>query len=1055
MPRRGAHTLASPACCCALLCHESVCAAASVCGGCCSVCAAVLLQVCLFLYGLDLLTDSMKLVLGDRFKLWLARLTSNRFVAIVLGCVMTVACQSSGITTVLIIGLVSAELMEFKASIGVILGANVGSTITGQIISFSITKYFPGLLFFGLLLQAIPVAPTRARNWMLVGSSLLGLGLIFAGMETMSTGAKILKTIPEFTDALQRMSNRVVAVIVGIVVTGIIQSSGAMSAIVITLANQGLLSIEMGMAIMVGANIGSCVPAMMAAMKQNRVAQQAALAHLCFNILLVLVWTPALPLMVDFVKLFPPHVDENVEGWDVKRETEVPRQIANAHTFMNLSIMFLLLPITPQYARFIQWLRPLSPSKAVASSSLLMLDHEDALWKGSSTTEGATAPAAGTAAATDGGSSVAVSVHDPSGVALPDLHPVFINSSYLSGVSVELGWHVLAKETLRFTQRLTYAFQLVTQALMHTYMHAQMEAMERRAMIQANQSRRASREGGALTEAPALMTAPTTAADGLSSEGTSPWTSVFSSHAGRQLTEFTVWSAGLWPYHASLRSFHSSLVSVFGLITTQQAAQLIRWSSMLQALETAVQTLHQLIATAHFIQTQEPAPTAATPMSAEMAATGTSDALVPRAAAPAPAVAPVLPPSLYELIRLVGRVWEQVGEIIRRVVEADQVRHQSRSRTGSSADKKVAPADADMKADEGKQAEADTFDPVATAIAAEAGLEAIELTSVPPTAQLVKGPSLRKDDLALGTGNPVTLIVSASAEVSALVRETIATVAAQSGAPSQPLAPGVAPPFSFPVRMAKSLKALYFSAWQIAQLQAAADAGRDRDGQMDEEEKEREPQEMQWMPATAPAPAPAIAAAASAVPAPAAVPSPAPSPAPVPAPALVIASFADSAITALSPSPFPDASAVASPSIPAAAATPSPAPAPASPTPAPAPSADAASVASPAPVASSSPASEAAPVLVPVPSPSASVVAPVEPSVSPVAPVLPTSEGSAAPVPLVEVSVALVPPVNEAVAAPVPPAPISADAAAAISSGSEGPEIPAAVIFHIDSEPQA
>ncbi|MDA7663002.1 Na/Pi symporter, partial [Pirellulaceae bacterium] len=208
----------------------------------------------LFLFGMRQMTESLKTVAGSSMKSLLAKLTANRFTAALAGTIVTAVIQSSSVTTVLIVGFISAGLLTLSQSIGVIIGANIGTTITAQIIAFQVYKY--GLLMIAVgFLTDIMAKSSKTKQW---GMVLMGLGLIFFGMELMSNAAGPLRAWPPFIDAMQNMNNPMLAIFIGAVFTAIIQSSSAATGVVIVLASQGMISLETGIGLCFGTNIGTC-----------------------------------------------------------------------------------------------------------------------------------------------------------------------------------------------------------------------------------------------------------------------------------------------------------------------------------------------------------------------------------------------------------------------------------------------------------------------------------------------------------------------------------------------------------------------------------------------------------------------------------------------------------------------------------------------------------------------------------------------------------------------------------------------------------------------------
>ena len=306
----------------------------------------------LFLFGMDQMATSLKAVAGRRMKEILGKLTTNRFFGVLTGTFVTAVIQSSSVTTVLVVGFISAGLMTLSQSIGVILGAGIGTTITAQIIAFNVTKYALLLVAIGFAIDFI-AKRERARHH---GRGIMGLGLVFFGMAVMGEAMAPLRDYGPFLEWMGHMEKPVFGILVGAIFTALIQSSSAMTGVVIVMASQGLISLPAGVALVFGANIGTCVTALLASIGKPRAAIQAAVAHIVFRVVGVLIWWGFIDQLVDFVTWVSP-VAENLTGLE-KLSAEAPRQIANAHTIFNVANTLLFLPFTTQFARLVQWLVP-------------------------------------------------------------------------------------------------------------------------------------------------------------------------------------------------------------------------------------------------------------------------------------------------------------------------------------------------------------------------------------------------------------------------------------------------------------------------------------------------------------------------------------------------------------------------------------------------------------------------------------------------------------------------------------------------------------------------
>lgn len=306
----------------------------------------------LFLYGLDRLSEALKAVAGSKMKVILTRLTSNRFLGVMTGAFITAVVQSSSVTTVLVVGFITAGLMTMVQSIGVIMGANIGSTVTAQIIAFQVTQYALILVALGVALAFVGKRE-RVKQW---GTVILGLGLVFFGMGIMGDAMSPLRGFQPFLDVMARMEAPLLGIVVGMAFTALVQSSAATTGIVIVMAGQGFITLPAGIALAFGANIGTCVTALMAAMGKPREALRAAMVHVLFNILGVLIWLAFIDELAALVVwLTPPAV--GVYGLD-KLAAETPRQIANAHTIFNVANTLIFVGFAGVFARVVTYLVP-------------------------------------------------------------------------------------------------------------------------------------------------------------------------------------------------------------------------------------------------------------------------------------------------------------------------------------------------------------------------------------------------------------------------------------------------------------------------------------------------------------------------------------------------------------------------------------------------------------------------------------------------------------------------------------------------------------------------
>ena len=223
---------------------------------------------------MDQMADALKAVAGERMKTILARLTANRFMGAITGAFVTAVIQSSSVTTVLVVGFITAGLMSMAQSIGIIMGANIGTTITAQIIAFKVTEAALLMIAVGFTLL-FTSKQEQIRHY---GSILMGLGLVFFGMSVMSDAMAPLRTYPPFLELMTRMDNPLIGILTAALFTALVQSSSATTGIIIVMASQGFISLQAGIALAMGANIGTCVTAMLASIGKPREAVRAALS---------------------------------------------------------------------------------------------------------------------------------------------------------------------------------------------------------------------------------------------------------------------------------------------------------------------------------------------------------------------------------------------------------------------------------------------------------------------------------------------------------------------------------------------------------------------------------------------------------------------------------------------------------------------------------------------------------------------------------------------------------------------------------------------------------
>lgn len=291
----------------------------------------------LFLFGMEQMGEGLKAAAGDRMKEILRKLTRTRIHAAVTGAVVTAVIQSSSVTTVLVVGFVSAGLMSLTQSVGIIMGANIGTTITAQIVAFKVQEAALLMIAVGFAMMFL----LKSDSLKHYGGILMGLGLVFFGMGIMSDSMAPLRTYEPFLALMEKMDRPILAILIAASFTALIQSSSATTGIVIVMASQGFITLEAGIALALGANIGTCVTALLASIGKPPEAVRAAVVHILFNVLGVALWLFLIPqLAVISVELSP--VYSELSGIE-RLAAETPRQIANANTLFNVinTVVFL------------------------------------------------------------------------------------------------------------------------------------------------------------------------------------------------------------------------------------------------------------------------------------------------------------------------------------------------------------------------------------------------------------------------------------------------------------------------------------------------------------------------------------------------------------------------------------------------------------------------------------------------------------------------------------------------------------------------------------------
>ena len=298
----------------------------------------------MFLYGMNVMGDGLQKAAGNKLKKIIEMLTTNRIMGILVGAVVTGIIQSSSATTVMTVGFVNAGIMTLKQAIGIIMGANIGTTVTAQLVSFSIEKYAPIAIGIGVLFWLFS-KNTTVKNF---SEILIGFGILFVGMNFMKAAAAPVSEMQSVHNAMLYLSrNPLLGVLAGFMITGTIQSSSASIGILIVLASQGVLPITAALPVLYGDNIGTCVTSLLSTIGASRNSKRTALMHLCFNVIGTILFIVVLSRPII-------RIVENVDP------TNVPRQIANAHTLFNLVNVVILLPFSNYIVKLAYKLVPLN-----------------------------------------------------------------------------------------------------------------------------------------------------------------------------------------------------------------------------------------------------------------------------------------------------------------------------------------------------------------------------------------------------------------------------------------------------------------------------------------------------------------------------------------------------------------------------------------------------------------------------------------------------------------------------------------------------------------------
>ncbi|XTR38544.1 Na/Pi cotransporter family protein [Paraclostridium tenue] len=313
----------------------------------------------LFLYGMNLMADGLQKSAGEKLKRIVELLTSNVLMGVLVGALVTAIIQSSSATTVMVVGFVNAGIMTLPQAIGVIMGANIGTTITAQLVSLDLVGIAPLALGIGIVIYLF----SKNQKTKTMAEILIGFGILFTGMDFMKEAVKPLAEYKGFTDALVAFGNKpILGILLGFGITAIVQSSSASMGMLLALASQGLIPLAAALPILYGENIGTCVTSLISSIGASINARRAALMHLVFNVIgtivFMLILTKPITMMVQYL---------NPE--------DVSRQIANAHTLFNVINVILLLPFSKYIVKLTMKLMPEKECEKEKDKTVFYIDE--------------------------------------------------------------------------------------------------------------------------------------------------------------------------------------------------------------------------------------------------------------------------------------------------------------------------------------------------------------------------------------------------------------------------------------------------------------------------------------------------------------------------------------------------------------------------------------------------------------------------------------------------------------------------------------------------------
>ena len=298
----------------------------------------------LFLFGMNFMSQGLQKAAGAKLRSVLTAISKNKYIAVLFGALFTAIIQSSGATTVMVVTFVNAGLMELTQAVGIIFGANIGTTITAQLVSFNLTAIAPVILFVGVVMFLFLKKPIFKK----IGEVVIGFGALFMGISMMSGAMSQLNDYPAVIGTLAKLTNPILAILVGLIITVIVQSSSVTVSILLLMAGQGLVTLPICFYFILGCNIGSCTPAVMAAMDAKKDAKRAALIHVLFNVFGMIIISVILIFAMEPFTAFI----QAISGSDIKRS------VANTDTIYKVFQTVIFLPVSSLFIKLVNRLVP-------------------------------------------------------------------------------------------------------------------------------------------------------------------------------------------------------------------------------------------------------------------------------------------------------------------------------------------------------------------------------------------------------------------------------------------------------------------------------------------------------------------------------------------------------------------------------------------------------------------------------------------------------------------------------------------------------------------------